>query len=84
MNTAKIANKVRKLRKTRGMSIHDLADKAAISVGYLSQIENEKADPTLKEMEFIAHALGVTLHDVIDPHEHHGDWDVHWGDSKAD
>lgn len=80
-----VANKIQKVREDRGLSLRELADEAGISFGYLSDIENGKADPTVRELELICHGLGegTTLHDLLEEHEddflgfgdHYGDPD---------
>lgn len=40
---------------------NELAERAGISVSFLSDLTNGKANPSLKVMESIAEALGVTL-----------------------
>ncbi len=52
---------VRSLRKARGLSLTELAKKAALSVGYLSQIERNISTPSVKALGGIAHALDVTV-----------------------
>jgi transcriptional regulator with XRE-family HTH domain len=84
MNVIKVGNNIRKLREGAGMSLHDLADKSGVSVGYLSNLENStenRADPTLSTLELIAHTLGTDLHALLEAHEHHGD---HFEDEYGD
>lgn len=72
MRNAKIGLNLKALREEAGVSIGDLAQRAGVSKGYLSDMENGNADPTLRELELLAHELGCTLHDIINPHEHRG------------
>lgn len=46
-------------RTQRGMSKSALANKAGLSVSYLSLLENSKRDPNLSTLEKICHALNV-------------------------
>jgi DNA-binding XRE family transcriptional regulator len=55
---------VRAYREFRGLSGKELAEKAGISPGYLSQIETGQRDGTFGTMKKIAAALGVTLDDL--------------------
>jgi ribosome-binding protein aMBF1 (putative translation factor) len=57
-------NKVRAWREHRGMSARDLAAKADLSPGYLSQIETGARAGTIDFMKRIAEALRVTLDDL--------------------
>ncbi|WP_322075551.1 transcriptional regulator [Burkholderia cenocepacia] len=50
-----------RLLDERGMTKHELAEKAGISISFLSELTNGKANPSLKTMEAIAQALGVPL-----------------------
>jgi transcriptional regulator with XRE-family HTH domain len=52
---------VRSLRKARTLSLVELAEKADLSVGYLSQIERNISTPSVKALGTIARALGVTV-----------------------
>jgi transcriptional regulator with XRE-family HTH domain len=45
----------------RGMSKHELAEKTGISISFLSDLTNGKANPSLKIMEAIAEALQTPL-----------------------
>ena len=57
-------NKVRVWREYRGMSARDLAAKADLSPGYLSQIETGARAGTIDVMKRIAEALRVTIDDL--------------------
>ena len=49
------------------MSLPELAEKAGVSKGFLSQIENdEDANPSLDSLNKVAKALGVTLATLLD------------------
>jgi transcriptional regulator with XRE-family HTH domain len=50
-----------RLLDERGMTKHELSEKAGISISFLSDLTNGKANPSLKIMEAIAEALGVPL-----------------------
>lgn len=56
-----VGNDIRRLRKTRKMTLSDLSKKTDLSVGYLSQIERNLSSPTLKAMFDISHALDVNI-----------------------
>jgi DNA-binding XRE family transcriptional regulator len=57
-------NKVRVWREFRGFSQRDLAAKAAVSTGYLSQIETGGRDGTFNTMKRIAAALDISVDDL--------------------
>jgi transcriptional regulator with XRE-family HTH domain len=56
-----LGHKVRTLRSERRMSIADLATKAGVSAGIISQIERGKSNPSMKTLQRIRAALGVSL-----------------------
>jgi transcriptional regulator with XRE-family HTH domain len=62
-----IATKLRALRRQRGMSINALATRAGVSVGIISQIERGNSNPSMRTLQRIRGALGVTLWDFLDP-----------------
>ncbi|NOX24940.1 MAG: helix-turn-helix transcriptional regulator [Deltaproteobacteria bacterium] len=52
-------NPIRAWRKYKKIKLNELAKKVCISASYLSQIENEKRNPTIDTLKLIASALGV-------------------------
>lgn len=52
---------LRALRKTRGMTLTDLADQLGRSVGWLSQVERDKSELSISDLRQIAKALGVPM-----------------------
>jgi DNA-binding Xre family transcriptional regulator len=57
-------NPVRVWREHRGHSLRQLAERAGIGIGYLSQIENGERKGTVETLKKIAAALDVDLDDV--------------------
>jgi len=57
-------NPVRVWREHRGRSLRQLAERAGIGVGYLSQIENGGRKGTVRTLKKIAAALDVELDDL--------------------
>jgi transcriptional regulator with XRE-family HTH domain len=62
-----IGQRLRELRLAREMSIGDLASRAVVSAGIISQIERGQANPSLKTLERIRTALGVNLWALLEP-----------------
>ncbi len=56
-----LGNTLRQLRGRHGLTIADVADRAGISRGMLSKIENAQTATSLDTLEQIASVLGVTL-----------------------
>jgi transcriptional regulator with XRE-family HTH domain len=59
--TAMIGEKIRSRRTELGMSLRDLAEKVGLTASFLSQIERDLADPSIKSLRKIADALGVPM-----------------------
>jgi DNA-binding Xre family transcriptional regulator len=57
-------NAVRVWREHRGRSLRQLAERAGIGIGYLSQIENGERKGTVETLKKIAAALDVDLDDL--------------------
>jgi len=53
------------LRKSRKLTIHDLAEKAGCTSGYISQIEKGIASPSISTLKRIGTALGIKLVDFF-------------------
>lgn len=59
--------RIRQLRRERRMTLTALAEKAGISRGYMSEIENERAtDPSAAVLRAIAQALDTTTAVLMD------------------
>ena len=56
-----LGNAVRELRQRHGLTIADVAERAAISRGMLSKIENAQTATSLDTLTRLARALGVSL-----------------------
>lgn len=75
-DTSQIAlgNDVRNLRKSRGMTLSELALKMGRSVGFLSQVERGLSSPSIDDLRIIAAALDIPIswffaHDSADERE---------------
>lgn len=53
--------KLRALRKARGLTAQDLAEKVQLSQSYISRFENNKAVPNIDIMHTILKALGTDI-----------------------
>jgi transcriptional regulator with XRE-family HTH domain len=56
-----VGRQVRRWRGERGLTLAKVAEAANLNVGYLSQIENDKASPSLSCLSAIADALDVPI-----------------------
>jgi transcriptional regulator with XRE-family HTH domain len=52
---------LRALRKARGLTLTDLADRLERSVGWLSQVERDKSEPSIADLRKIAAVLEVSV-----------------------
>lgn len=52
---------LRALRKARGLTLSDLAETLGRSVGWLSQVERDKSEPSITDLREIASALDVSV-----------------------
>jgi len=59
-------NRVKEIRKRKGLSLEKLAELTGLSRGQLSRIENEKRGWSVDSLGAIAQALGVTVKDLLD------------------
>lgn len=57
----KISAKIKEIRKDKSITIQELADKAGVSKGLISQIENNRTVPSLFVLINIVNALDVDL-----------------------
>ena len=59
--SATLGADIRALRKARGLTLTDIADRLGRSVGWLSQVERDKSDPSISDLRQIAACLGVPM-----------------------
>ncbi|MDX1688790.1 MAG: XRE family transcriptional regulator [Candidatus Promineifilaceae bacterium] len=59
--TVNIGKNIRKRRKELGMNLRQLGEEAGLSVGFLSQVENDQVSPSLASLLAIATSLGVPV-----------------------
>lgn len=58
---AKVGERIRKLRESRGMNITEFAAHTGLSRGHLSEIEHGKREPGLLTLQIIAAGLDTTM-----------------------
>jgi transcriptional regulator with XRE-family HTH domain len=56
-----VGRQVKHWRTTRALTLAQVAERSGLNVGYLSQIENDKASPSLESLAAIADALEVPI-----------------------
>lgn len=65
VTTEGMGRRIRAIRHAQGLSIRDLADRANISTGMISQVERGINDPSLQTARAIAKALHTPLFDLF-------------------
>ena len=59
-------NKLKKIRKEKGMTLEELSELCGVSAGYLCHLENgSRAHPSIEVMEKIANALNKTIFGIF-------------------
>lgn len=56
-----VGAQIRRWRNERGLTLANVAERSGLNVGYLSQIENDKASPSLTCLASIGDALDVPI-----------------------
>lgn len=56
-----IGNKIKHLRKKKGLTLEDLAARSELSKGFLSQLERNLTSPCVSTLDNILEALGTNL-----------------------
>ena len=58
---ADLGSQIRDLRRAKGFNLSDLSRLTGKSIGYLSQVERNKSEPTLRGLQDLSNALGVQI-----------------------
>ncbi|NIG52078.1 helix-turn-helix domain-containing protein [Chitinophaga sp. Cy-1792] len=67
-----ISNKIKEKRKSKGITIQELADKAEVSKGLISQIENNRTVPSLLVLINIIRALNLDMNEFFNEIDQQG------------
>ena len=62
----KLGEKIKQLRKSKGVSQEELAGMLKINRNYLSRIETGKSEPTSSILKNIAEIFGIDLNSLLD------------------
>jgi transcriptional regulator with XRE-family HTH domain len=62
-----IGRRLKELRRSRGLTLTQLAERTNLSVGSLSQVERGLVSPTIRTVYAVSTALGVSPAWIIDP-----------------
>jgi len=67
MTNAQMGNRLREIRKSKGLSLKKLAKITGTSISYLSMVENGKVDPSFSKLKSIVESLGVAVINLFQP-----------------
>jgi transcriptional regulator with XRE-family HTH domain len=56
-----VGRHIRRLRLERRLTLSVVAERSGLNLGYLSQVENDKASPSLESLQAIADAIGCPV-----------------------
>ncbi|WP_117883168.1 helix-turn-helix domain-containing protein [Aureibaculum luteum] len=62
----KIGQKIRNVRKKKGLSQEELAESAKINLRTIQRIENNESEPRGKTLNLICHVLDIRAEDILD------------------
>ncbi|WP_144268292.1 helix-turn-helix domain-containing protein [Demequina sp. NBRC 110055] len=65
--SASLGARVRDLRRARGLTLVELAERSGLSHPFLSQVERDLANPSIRSLGSIAHALGTSRIELLAP-----------------
>ena len=60
-----IGSKLKELRVLKGLTQEELADRAELSKGFISQLESNQTSPSLSTLEDILTTLGSSFHEFF-------------------
>ena len=60
-----IGDVLREARTTQGRTLREVSDSARVSLGYLSEVERGRKEPSSELLNAICHALDVPLSSVL-------------------
>jgi transcriptional regulator with XRE-family HTH domain len=66
VNVLEVGQKLRNLRKVRGLKLQDLARGTGLSASFLSMVETGKSDITLARLQRIVQFYGITIGSLLD------------------
>ncbi len=66
MNLVQLAQRIRRLRTERGLTLEQVAERANLTKSVLSKVENFRVTPSLPGLARIAEALEVTVAELVE------------------
>ena len=65
MNLVELAQRLKRARLERGLTLEDVASRAGLTRGWLSKVENFRVTPSLPALSAICNALGLELSELF-------------------
>lgn len=56
-----LGNRIRQTRTHKGITLQELSERSGLSKGFICQLENDKASPSLQALERLSSSLGVPI-----------------------
>lgn len=78
-----IGQRIRELRKARGMTLQQLADQSGISASMLSLAERGLASPSIGSLIVVSKALGTSMSKLLETSDHTDDLVVRAADAQV-
>lgn len=69
-STGELGVRLRQLRRSRGVSLADVAEGTGISPSFLSMVEKGKSDITISRLMRLVHWFGVSIADLVQEANH--------------
>jgi transcriptional regulator with XRE-family HTH domain len=66
-DTGDVATRLAQLRRLRGLTLAEVADRSALSESFLSQVERGRANPSIASLKRIVTAMGASMADLFQP-----------------
>ncbi len=60
-----VGNRIKEIRKTKDLTLQDLAEKSGLSSGFLSKVERDLNSPSLANLYKICQALHIQVNDLL-------------------
>jgi transcriptional regulator with XRE-family HTH domain len=62
---ARLGTRIRELRKARGWTQFEMAERTGIDRSYLAELETGKIEICLRNLELVAQTFGLELHQLV-------------------
>jgi transcriptional regulator with XRE-family HTH domain len=70
MNLVELAQRIKRLRQERNLTLEQAADKMGLTRSWLSKVENFRVTPSLPALGKIAEAFGISLVELVEGLDH--------------